>query len=102
MMRIARSSHIRPVIRRRDQAVMAWVFRLTLEQDGQTAFEDIPIDLGVDLRPITVWTQREVLGLVGATAHNLEDKRVAKLHSVLDARITYDQPAVFDLELLRP
>ena len=80
-------SHIRPIVRRDDEVVVTWVFRLTLTEGGQSAFNDIYVDLPEhDRRLFAAWRQGEIRALCDGVVAD-QGPRVVGLHQVLDHRL---------------
>jgi hypothetical protein len=88
-MRTETISHVRPVVRRADEVVVAWIFRLTLAEGGETAFDDVPVD--VARKPLAAWTRTELDTLFARAAK--EHVRAVELHQ----RLAVEERADFDL-----
>lgn len=80
-------SHIRPIVRRDDEVVVTWVFRLTLSEDGQSAFNDMYVDVPEDdRRAFAAWRQGEIRALCDGVVAD-QGPRVVGLNQVLDHRL---------------
>jgi len=86
-MRTSTISAIMPIVERPSQIVVAWQFRLTLEESGERVYEDlqaaVPRD---DRRVFSGWHRAELWALVNRTAK--EHPAVPKLHSILSSRVS--------------
>jgi len=112
--RIQTITHVRPVVRRGTDVVLAWIFRLTLDEDGQTAFDDIVVELRAEEpRPIAAWTRSALDPLLVAAAawhppHPSPDGyrcpgcASRALHQKLDARLATEERGGFDIGSLKP
>lgn len=95
--RTATVSKVRPLARRLDDHVVGFVFRLTLEEEGQIAFDDIAVDVE-PTRIVGEWPTGEVRRRLETIAADRQHPRVARLHLTLDSRLGVRELAEFSLE----
>lgn len=113
----AEIGQVRPVVDKRDGAVVAWCFRLTARlDDGASGFDDLELPCGHEIapgpaghvavpeplrlrRPLDAWTRREVTAcLQWATAHH---PRALKLFQIVEARSSLVTLDTFTMDQLR-
>ena len=96
-------SRVHPIVFRGTDLVRAWIFRVTVAQGDQTAFEDATIDLDpAERKPLKAWTQGEVMALVNVAIAGWPDgkplhPRVIGVHQVLDQRLLIEEQMDFDV-----
>lgn len=97
-MRASTVSHFHPIVRRTDQAVLAWVFRLTLEEAGVSAYENITVAVPEDQqRSFARWTQSGVLAFCDVAVAVASEPRILALHDVLDQRMAAEERPDLDI-----
>lgn len=97
-MRTHEVSRIRPVTIRDSNTVVAWIFRLTLREGEQSAFDEITVEQQTQ-RPLDEWRKGDVGALV--TEAVARHPRARALHETLNARLAIEERAEFDVNSLR-
>jgi hypothetical protein len=76
----------RPIVARDTQHVVAWLFRVTLEEAGETVYEDLQTQVPVsDRRVFAGWRQSEVWAHCTAAAK--DHPAILPLHAILNSRL---------------
>jgi len=68
-------SHIRPIVRRADDVVVAWRFRLTAAEGDASAFDDLAAPIAVPV-PFNQWTQTAVQSFCNLFVQRAQEDRV--------------------------
>jgi len=116
-------SRVRPIVRTALGTVVAWTFRLTLEEFGVSAFDDITVSADSE-KPFDQWAQHEVQALMDtaiapvtnpdwstsvmspvegpSTPMATAQSAVANLNRILDQRIATVERPDLDWRTLAP